>query len=186
MLTSRALKHKNVTYLNISPASHVQRIIEAQGFLRYSQGQFATLPVLSRTSDHPVKVFSADKAPNVHFETFERDLLLSHMKYGCIAVWCVTSRCARPFVFTPRIVKGFVPCAQLIYCRQIEEFVRFARPLGCYLALRGRPLVLVDANAPIPGLFGKYFKDVAPKYFKGPEQPRLGDLAYTEAAMFGL
>jgi hypothetical protein len=27
---------------------------------------------------------------------------------------------------------------------------------------------------------------VAPKYFKGPEKPRLGDLAYTEAAMFGM
>jgi hypothetical protein len=33
---------------------------------------------------------------------------------------------------------------------------------------------------------GKYFDGVAPKYFKGPTRPRLGDLAYTEAAMFGM
>jgi hypothetical protein len=25
-----------------------------------------------------------------------------------------------------------------------------------------------------------------PKYFKGPDRPRLGDLAYTEIAMFGM
>ena len=37
-----------------------------------------------------------------------------------------------------------------------------------------------------PELVGRYFEGVTPKYFRGPEQPRLGDLAYTEAVMFGL
>jgi hypothetical protein len=30
------------------------------------------------------------------------------------------------------------------------------------------------------GLIGKYLPDSSPKYFKGPNQPRLGDLAYSE------
>jgi hypothetical protein len=54
------------------------------------------------------------------------------------------------------------------------------------LTARGRPLVIIDSNGPIPGLVGKYFSNKAPKYFKGPDRPRFGDLAYTEAVMFGL
>jgi hypothetical protein len=187
LLTSQALKYKDLTYLNISPARNVRPIIEAQGFSRYSNGQFVAVPILSRASDHrEARVFSGGECPDVHFEPSDRRLLLEHMEYGRIGVWCATSQRASPFVFVQRFVKGLVPCTQLIYCRGIEDFVRFARPLGRYLALRGRPLVLVDSNGPIPGLVGMYFNGISPKYFRGPRQPRLGDLAYTEAAMFGL
>jgi hypothetical protein len=103
-----------------------------------------------------------------------------------LSLWCETAEGAHPFVFLPRMIKGILPCFQLIYCRDLEDYVRFARPLGWHLALRGRPLVLIDSNAPIPGLRGLYFNGATPKYFKGPERPRLGDLAYTEAAIFGI
>ena len=79
-----------------------------------------------------------------------------------------------------------MPCAQLVYCRDIETFTRFASPVGRYLALRGRPLTIVDANGPIPNLVGKYVPGKLPRYFKGPRRPQIGDLAYTEAVMFGL
>ena len=68
----------------------------------------------------------------------------------------------------------------------MADVARFAGPIGRYLALRGRPFVIIDANGPIPGLIGKYFDDTMPKYFRGPARPRLGDLAYTEAALFGV
>ena len=89
-------------------------------------------------------------------------------------------------MFVPRRVKGIVPCAQLIYCRDIADLVRFARPIGRFLARHGRPLVIIDSNGPIPGMVGKYFDGKLLKYFKGPDRPMLGDLAYTEAVMFGL
>jgi hypothetical protein len=47
-------------------------------------------------------------------------------------------------------------------------------------------LVIVDANGPIPGLIGLFRRDSMPKYFKGPQPPRLGDLAYTEYALLGV
>jgi len=84
------------------------------------------------------------------------------------------------------MIRGFVPSAQLIYSRSIDDFVKFKGPIGRFLALRGRPFILIDSNGPIRGLAGMYLDEVAPKYFKGPERPRLGDLAYTEAAMFGI
>jgi uncharacterized protein YuzB (UPF0349 family) len=187
LLTSQAFKYKDVTYLNISPAAHVQPIIQAQGFSRYCNGQFCALPILSRPSVHTeVRVLSVSKCSDEHFAPFERDLLLSHIEYGCIVVCCATSQCAYPFVFMPRVVKGLIPCAQLIYCRQIKDLIRLARPIGRFLALQGRPLVLIDSNGPIPGLVGMYFNGVSPKYFRGPHPPRLGDLAYTEAAIFGI
>jgi hypothetical protein len=86
----------------------------------------------------------------------------------------------------PRLVKGVMPCTQLIYCRHLQEFVRFAWPIGRYLTARGRPLVVINSNGPIPGLVGKYLGNKEPKYFRGPDQPSFGDLAYTEAVMFGL
>jgi hypothetical protein len=55
-----------------------------------------------------------------------------------------------------------------------------------FLLRRGLPLVILDANGPVRGLVGKYFDQTMPKYFKGPEPPRLGDLAYTETALFGV
>jgi hypothetical protein len=187
LLISHALKKKGVTYVNISPASHVQSIIEAQGFSRYSGGQFVAFPtLLQKKRENPGTVLRAETIPDAPFEPFEREILLTHADYGCTSVWIRTADRAYPFVFLPRIVKGCIPCAQLIYCRRIEDFVRFSKTIGLFLLSRGRPLVLIDSNGPIPGLFGKYIEGVAPKYFRGPEPPRLGDLAYTEAAMFGL
>jgi|KBSMisStaDraftv2_1062788.scaffolds.fasta_scaffold205283_2 hypothetical protein len=187
MLVSQALKHKDVTYLNISAAPHTRPVIEAQGFVRYSDGQFIAAPALTRPlHDGPVQVMKGDRRPPVPFEAAEFDLLRTHADYGCISIWCTTPERAHAFAFLPRLVKGIVPCAQLVYCRDIETFTRFASPVGRYLALRGRPLTIVDANGPIPNLVGKYVPGKLPRYFKGPRRPQIGDLAYTEAVMFGL
>ena len=62
----------------------------------------------------------------------------------------------------------------------------FARPIGLRLARDGLFFTLLDANGPISGLVGKYYDDKYPKFFLGPNPPRLGDLAYTETAMFGV
>ena len=78
-----------------------------------------------------------------------------------------------------------VPFAHLAYCRDLNEFVRFAGPLGRFLARRGILLVVLDSNGPVGGLIGRYF-DGPPKYFKGPDQPRLGDIAYSERVIFGV
>jgi hypothetical protein len=60
------------------------------------------------------------------------------------------------------------------YCRDIADFVRFAAPLGRFLAPRGGLIVMIDANDPVPGLVGKFFRDKMPKYFRGQRGPRLG------------
>jgi hypothetical protein len=46
--------------------------------------------------------------------------------------------------------------------------------------------VIADANGPIAGLAGIYSEARGRKYFRGLRQPRLGDLADTELAIFGM
>jgi len=43
-LISAAVRHKDVTYINISAASHTWRTIEVQGFRRYSDGMILSFP----------------------------------------------------------------------------------------------------------------------------------------------
>jgi hypothetical protein len=184
LLALQATRKTNITYLNTSPAEHTLPTVEAQGFSRFSDGQFVASVFPSSRRRSPAEVVGCDTTPNAYFEQFEQHLLLAHAEYGCISIWCTTSGRAYPFVFLPRVVKYVVPCVQLIYCQCLEDFVRFAQPIGSYLASRGWPFVLIDSKGPIRGLAGKYFDGIAPKYFKGSVSPRLGDLAYTEGAMF--
>lgn len=188
LLVKQAISVPDVTYLNVSPARHTWRTIEAQGFSRYADGQFVALP-LAQSPDSKTTIVEATARCSSSFEPlkqFEQQLLLDHSKYGCISLWCCTAEDCYPFVFLPRTVKWAIPCVQLIYCRNVEDYVRFARPLGWYLAARRRFFTIIDSNGPIKGLKGTYFPNSSPKYFKGPFRPRLGDLAYTEAPLIGL
>jgi hypothetical protein len=184
-LAAKATSHKDVTYLNITPAPHTRPIAQAHGYSQYTTGVFVAAPALDIFSrEARVRLF--DLPHDVDVEPFERDLLLEHADYGCISLLVETSGGPYPFVFRPCALKSISGFAQLIYCRDIVDFVRCAGPLGRFLALRGKPLVIVDANGPIPGLVGKYFAGRMPHFFRGPDRPRLGDLAYTEVAMFGV
>jgi hypothetical protein len=186
LLVSRALRHKELTFINTSPAKHTWPILEAQGFARLCNGVFFAIPLLSGWfGGANVRVIDGRQKPPVSFDPRDHDVVLEHAAAGCITFWCVTAERAYPFVFRRRYVRGIVPYAQLIYCNAVSDFVRFAGPLGRVLALRGAPFVMIDADAPITELTG-WYSDGMPKYFKGPQRPRLGDLAYTEYGVLGV
>jgi hypothetical protein len=186
LLVSKALSRKNVTYVNITPAPHTLPIVQAQGYLRYNDGIFIAVPALQMSGPN-VRVVAAEsgRAPR-DVDPFEQQLLSEHATFGCTSLWCTAGDGSFPLVFRRRRLKGMPGCAQLVYCRDIEDFGRFAGPIGRFLAVRGSPLVLMDCSGPIPGLLGRYFPARMPKYFRGPDRPRFGDLAYTETAMFGV
>jgi hypothetical protein len=185
MLVSRALNRKHVTYLNITPNSSTLPILEAQGYTRYCNGRFVAVPALARAGRGcRVDAVGTNIRESDDLSPFEIDLLLRHAAYRCVSVTCSAKSRRHPFVFLRRRKAGVVPFAYLAYCRSLEEFVRFAGPLGRYLARHGFPLVVIDANGPVQGLVGRY-SGGAPKYFRGPDRPRLGDMAYSERVMFG-
>lgn len=177
-LASRALKYRDVTYLHINPRRDVIPLLRAQGYKQYCSGQFMALPLLSLKSQVAlVRPIGVGDSVNADFESWEGEILRVHAGYGCISLVCEVGSERYPFVFAPRFKRG-VPFVRLIYCRDIGDFIRFVQPLGRFLARRGFFLVALDANEPIKSLVGGYF-DRFPKFFKGPDQPRLGDLAYT-------
>ena len=184
-LVSSALKFKGVTYLNVSPAPNTWPILEAQGYRRYSEGQFASLPGLSfkglgaRVHEyHPAR----DAA---RFPAAEVALLDDHLASGCVVLTVERGGQTAPLVFLPRDVKHLGKAMQLAYCRDTADFTRNAGAVGRFLMRQGVAVVLCDGEGPLPGLIGRFFKDRSPKYFRGADRPRLNDLAYTEAVLFG-
>lgn len=184
VFTSRALRHKDVTYINVSARPAARPIIKAQGFELYSGGQYVAIPALRAGANGLVKICGIHTACDARFETTDRELLSAHAEFGCMSLWCVTRERAHPFIFLPRAFKRVLPGVQLIYCRDIDDVVRFAGPLGRFLALRGKLVIAIDSNGPIAGLPGRYIEGKSPRFFKGPAPPRLGDISYTQAAMF--
>ena len=187
-LIRAATRDRSVTYVNVSPAPHTLRVVEALGFKAYNQGSFLCLPVLSRSAGR-VRVepahARADALPGS--SEHDRELVANHAALGCTAFWCVSDGRSYPFVFVRRqSVRGFLPCAQLVYCQNESDVVRCARAIGVQLLRRGMAALAIDAPGPVSGLTGWYRPDQCRRYFRGPFRPRLGDIAFSEATLFGL
>jgi hypothetical protein len=190
LLTRIAQRHQEVTYLNISPATWTWPIIETQGFNSYCSGLFFSIPALSRVrSGTTIETISADTNAVEGLPAAEVELLTRHAHYGCLSLVCRTpGGGAFPFILLPvRIRRGWIapPAMQLVYCRDIEEFVDCAGAIGRALIRHGKISVILDANGPVAGLAGIYSGARGRKYFKGPHRPRLADLTDTELVLFG-
>jgi hypothetical protein len=166
LFASMTQKRKDVTYFNVTPATATWPILEAQGFRIYCRGLYFSFPILSRNGrGMRVEAVTPDTTAVAGLPDDELSMLKRHAGYGCLSLVCRTAGEVLPFVFFP---------------------LRRRRGIGRYLLRRGSPVVILDANGPIAGLVGIYSEARGRKYFKGPHQPRLGDLADTELAIFGM
>jgi hypothetical protein len=190
LFASMTQKRKDVTYFNVTPATATWPILEAQGFQVYCRGLYFSFPVLSRNGrGMRVEAVTPDTPSVAGLPDDELSMLKRHAGYGGLSLVCRTTDEVFPFVFFPlRKRRGIIPlpALQLGFCREIADYVGCAGAIGRYLLRRGSPIVILDANGPIAGLKGVYSEARGRKYFKGPHQPRLGDLADTELAIFGM
>lgn len=186
-LQRRGTRWRPAVYTNIDPRSHTVPMITAQGYHLYSSGLFACLPALACAPAHGTRLLVGQAAWRaVGVPVADQRVLADHESFGCICLWCETPSGGQPVILRRRIVKGAVPCAQLIFCRSLPEFERVARPVGVFLALRGMPVLLIPSDKPMAGVPGRLFPNKLPMYFKGSIPPRPTDLSYTEAAVFGM
>jgi hypothetical protein len=190
MLTKIAQRHKEVSYLNISPATWTWPIIETQGFGSYCRGLLFSIPALSRaTAGTRVEIVSPGAEWIEGLAEAELELLTRHAQYGCLSLVCRSADgIAYPFILLPmRIRRGWIapPAMQLIYCRDVAEYVACAGAIGRLLLRHGKIAVILDANGRVPGLIGIYTEARGRKYFKGPHRPRLADLTDTELVLYG-
>ena len=183
LMVRAATKDKRVTYFNITPAPHTWSTVEAQGFSVYCKGQVYGALALSRPARQAkVELFSEQAGEGL--DAYTADLLRQHAAFGCLSLVVRDGARAYPFVFQKHRLKDVFPVYRLIYCRDIDDLRRFAGNVGRFLARRGGLLVRFDANAPVHGIIGWYSEKRGRKYAKGPRPPLLGDLAFTEAALF--
>jgi hypothetical protein len=190
LLTRIAQRHREVTYLNISPATWTWPIIETQGFNSYCSGLFFSVPALSRvTPGMTVEIVSPARQEIEGLPDSETELLARHARYGCLSLVChAAGGKTFPFILQRlRIRRGWIapPAMQLVYCRDIADYVQCAGTIGRALIRRGKISVIVDSNGAVPGLAGIFSRARGRKYFKGPHRPRLADLTDTELVLYG-
>ena len=145
-------------------------------------------PLLAKPGATPTRLVAcrADWIAACNSPSYLR-LLIDHEAFGCLGLLCETRERIQPLIFRRRRIKlGGIWCAQLIYCRSLEDLEEVAAPVGRFLATRGLPLMLVATNRRLRGVPGRFFPEKLPMYFKGAQEPRVGDLSYTEAAVFGM
>jgi hypothetical protein len=182
-LLSQVFRYKAATVLNTSALPHTWKILQHQGYRRYSEGQMVCVPALSPPAAARVRRYRAADAASLR-SAAEAELMAYHAAQGCVALVCQTRDGLVPLVFLPRkIFKLHLPYAQLCYCRDTADFVRFAGPVGRWLLRHGYALAVIDAQAPVPALVGRFMPDRVPKFYRGPVRPRLNDLAYTEGVV---
>jgi hypothetical protein len=189
LLSATAQKRKDVTYLNVTPAAFTWPVIEAQGFQRYCDGLYFSVPWLSPATGMTIEPVAPDTGFIRGLADAESAMLVRHAGYGCLSLVCRTAEGPIPFVFLNlRKRRGIIPmpAMQLGYCRSVSDYVRCAGAIGRFLLRRGMPVVIVDANGPVAGLSGFYTKARGRKYFKGPHRPALGDLSDTELVIYGM
>jgi hypothetical protein len=189
LFASMTQKRKDVTYFNVTPALATWPILEAQGFKPYCRGLYFSVPALSRSGrGMMIEAVTPDTRSITGLPDTDLQMLTRHAEYGGLSLVC-HSETPLPFIFFPlRKRRGIIslPAMQLGYCRSIADYVSCAGAIGRYLLRRGRPLILVDANGPVAGFPGVYSEARGRKYFRGQHQPRLGDLADTELAIYGM
>lgn len=180
VLLSRLFRLPGVTVVNISPAPNTSETIRAQGYVRYGADGLIVPAALGlpRPGATLRRVFAdtPDASP----------LLRDHAAWDCLCyeVWEGSAR--TDFVFARhRIASDRVPCAQLIHASDMSRLSRYIGPLGRALLGQGLPLVLLDAERRVPGLFGLRRRDRNLRFARGPNPPPVGDLSYTEMAVFG-
>lgn len=182
LLITSTTKDPAVTYFNITPAPHTWSTVEAQRFVVYCRGQMYGAVALGRpVREAQAEVFAGQSSG---LSPFEHTVLRDHAGFGCLSLVVRRGSEIFPFVFQKHWVKGVVPVFRLLYCRDVTEFETYCGNLGRLLLRRGGLLVRWDANAPAGGVAGWYTEKRGRKYAKGGWPPRLGDLAYTEAALF--
>jgi len=173
-LLSAATRLKHVTYLDASPSPNNWRALLAQGFTPYNFGRSAVFA-------WPGRGTVSETIPD---GLAEAQLLRDHRDMGWISLVVEKDGLLSPFVLKPyRLDKPPVEVMEVMFCRGAEDLRRCAPALARYFLPRGSLGFLIDGD--METRLSHYQEGREPRYFKGPYRPILGDLAYTEKAVFG-
>jgi hypothetical protein len=187
LIVSIALKHKDFTYTNVTPAPHTWDIVEKQGYTKYCNGLFFALAALKPACpDVVIERFDAAR----HSGVAEFEMLMRHQALGCDVVVAREGERLDGMVFRRYRIRGGrlpLPAMFTLHAPDRARLLTIAGNLGRYfLAHHLAPALVMDADGPVEGLVGMFTARRGRKYFKGPHRPAMSDLADTEYAIFGV
>ena len=186
LLVSVALRNKQMTYTNVSPAPHTWPIVENQGYTRYCRGLFFTFGLLTPpAAGTRIVDFNCQR----HADVSDFALLQRHREMGCTVAVAETPHTTMGFVFRRYSIRGGrfpMPAMFAIHAPHVGEIKRLAGNLSRYFLRYAAPVIVFDADCPVDGLKGFYTQARGRKYFKGPHKPNHCQLADSEYAIFGV
>ena len=185
LLVSIALRNKETTFTNVSPAPHTWPIVENQGYTKYCNGLLFAAAALKA----PAPGVTIERLTDAHKAMPDFDMLHRHRDMGCSVVVAREGGTLSGLVFRPYCIRSgkiTLPAMFVLYAPDRAQLVRLAGNLGRHFMWKAAPFLVMDADGPVEGLRGVYTEARGRKYFTGPHRPALCDLADTEYAIFGV
>ena len=184
LLFRHALELKNTTFLNPSPADHILPILETFGFEPYTAGVLMLdlrTAMRGRSSRGAVQRLGIGHLADLSEP--EGQIAEDHLRMGCDVLRLETDVQAGLLIHRRKWIRRSLPCSQVILADP-KLMIELAGPVMRALARRGSLLALCDVDQAANPAIGRVFpQDI--RYFKGPAPPPVGDLSYSELAVFG-
>lgn len=178
-----ASRDEGITYTNLSAATHTLKTIVAFGFEPWTTGQAVGIG-RGKTPGFGGIVTVADADPDA-MSASDLKMLRDHQDLGCIALCVRINGRLVPMIFVRRRIRRFIPCAQLIYCEHVRDFLDHSQAINRHLMRAGYPFLIFDCNGPVPEIKGRYYAGKAAKYTKGPRPVCGVDHTYSEMVYLG-
>jgi hypothetical protein len=184
ILFTQALKLRNTTFLNPSPSKRIIPILKAFGFEPYTIGTVAL--DLRRAIRKPpprgeVRRLGVDELARLSER--EGRTAEDHMRMGCDVLYLQTDDREGLLIHRRKWIKRSLPCSQVIFTEP-DLMGQLVAPVMRALGSRGSLLALCDIDeAPDPSIGHVFARGI--RYFKGVDAPSVGDLTYSELAVFG-
>jgi hypothetical protein len=183
-ILAHALKLQNTTFINPSPADHIVPILEALGFVPYTAGLVAfDVRTAMRGPSSRGAVRRVGTGDLAGLSETEGDIVADHLRMGCDVLRLETGGRAGLLIHRRKLIKRSVPSSQVILTDP-DLLAELAGPVMRALASRGSLVALCDVDRIGEPTFGRVFRRGI-RYFKGGDAPRVGDLSYSELAVFG-
>jgi hypothetical protein len=184
LLLRHTLELQNTTFVNPSPADHVVRVLEVFGFEPYTAGM-AVLDLRNTMRRRPSRgVVQRVRASDLaDLSESERRIAEDHLRMGCGVLRLETDERTGLLIHRRKWIKRSLPCSQVIHTDPFL-LLQLAGPVMRALASYGSLLALFDVGADDEPAIERVFRRGV-RYFKGAKAPAVGDLTYSELAVFG-
>lgn len=176
-----ACRRNDVTYTNLTAPRRPITAIVRFGFEQWTSGQIAGFALDSTSRpDARHTMLKLAEAQSEGLGEEDARMLSDHREMGCLVTCLLTADGPEPLVFLKRRIKGVLPCAQLVLCRDESLLHDYGRTIMAWLWRRGHTFLLADCSGPVRGVRGHYFPGRRVRYLRGAKPGVFTDHTYSE------